>query len=159
MLNFLLYNYFVSFEGIGEVNNFFYAIIFKVINIVSNIDLNLIVIFIFLNYVGWYNLNMRLPYLPFIVIYIEIFFCKTIPINLTNLSQVNINLLNGLFLVHPIILIVLLTSLLLSLKMIFNFYKTTPTPTTNLAFKNRFLNLKCNVFLITSLLLLTTGGW
>jgi hypothetical protein len=96
------YNYFTYFEQIGEVNNFFYFFTFKIINIVSNINFNLLIFILTTCYLYWLNRNSKNMYWFLLILCGELFFLKIKPYNSETLDQTNTNLLNGLFLIHPI---------------------------------------------------------
>jgi cytochrome c biogenesis factor len=156
---FLSHNYFTYFEHIGEVNNFFFFFNFKVINLISNINLNLIIIFILTWYLTWLNFNYKFVGWFFLFVFNEIFFYKITPYNPTTLDQVNLNLLNGLFLIHPIILILLLLTFFSLIWYYSKFFKDTLVSFYKLNYKFQFKSITLNLALLLSLMLLITGGW
>jgi len=153
------YNYFLRVEQISNVNNFFYTITFKIINIISDIDFNLIIILSLLQLVTWLLNNQRFNYWLYLILLLEVFFYKNVTFDLIPFKQINVNLLSGLFLIHPLILITLiLTILYITIKYI-GLYKYIQSIGLKLHVKLNFPNFALNLLTILSLLLLLTGGW
>lgn len=154
---FVFENYVSYNEHTNVLNEFYLNLVFKLLNIVSNIDVNLILILILILILNWFYFRSNTIYVKLTIIFIfyekEIFGClyKGGPL----FTPINTNLLNGLFFLHPIILILLITL----------FYGKV---THNFKF-NLNLNLKLgdlhpykqnvnSVLLMLSVLLLFTGG-
>lgn len=157
---FLSFNYFSYFELIGGVSNFFYLFNFKILNIVSNIDTNIILLSLLTLFLFGVNFkkNQLTLVVVFLIFFFEVSFKKSIILDQSIFSPNNLNLLNGLFIIHPILLIILLVYLT---QYMYMRYRSITTHTLNLKtslLSNRYSNFYLNIVLFMSLFLLITGG-
>jgi len=158
---FISINFFSVFESSVGFNNFFYLFIFKLLNTISSIDTNVIFLFVYFIYLIYIKYRSLIGYLvPLLCILTnDLPFLKTLVISNNVFNTPNLNLLNGLFLIHPLLLILLLIYLT---RYIFDFFLNNQF----IFFKNLYIinyrvykNILSTELLIMSLMLVITGGW
>jgi hypothetical protein len=157
---FISINFFSVFESSVGFNNFFYLFIFKLLNTISSIDTNVIFLFVYFIYLIYIKYRSLIGYLvPLLCILTnDLPFLKTLVISNNVFNTPNLNLLNGLFLIHPLLLILLLIYLT---RYIFDFFLNNQF----IFFKNLYIinyrvykNILSTELLIMSLMLVITGG-
>lgn len=163
----ILLNLFVSinfsqiFESLSGFNNFFYLFTFKVLNVISSIDTNILFLVgcsIYLIYVNYKVIVLYIPLLT-LLLFSDLPFYKNILIFGSIFSAPNLNLLNGLFLIHPLLLILLLIYLVRWVFSYSNSFRSLFVKDVIFKEKVCYKNILNTEFLIMSLMLVITGGW